>query len=892
MDSLWARLDRLREDPDGLRGPAIAPGKQTLTELLPPPRPGAVQRRAAPAAAPAPAVTDDPFFFATGVAQAGVAGPGRALPHGDAVQRAFGHHDLGGVRAHVGGAAAEASRALGATAYAYGVDLAFAEEPSLALVAHEAAHVVQQRRGVALAGGVGREGDAYERHADEVAAAVVRGESVAALLDAGPRDGGGAGPAIQRQVPPRTDGGPGSTGTGTGASGATSGGTGPAAPTAASLTTRLNAVSGVADEPTARAILADLRRIAPVTGADAAPLRTAIEAHLGGDARWRGLNLVQHGPEERWPPELRGNTVAIASHARELARQGRPPAEVADALRPLDATAQQQILRSWRHDGGRWPRPADPATGQPMTATAYFDAIQAALRGPSFAPAAATGTAPILDLLVRLRRGETDAVYDYFELVYRTRGFTFRVTPANAARPTLNVINIRRHDLTLSAPPARVRSRVNEMNGQLFMVWRDGQGRRHVEPHEWSTTGPGGSKQRETEAHRDTVLRDEHLATSAGDHHGVARTAETDPMAALAEAQREVERAEAAAEAAYAGSSTRANAPATRSEAENAMTLARHADRLAQEAPGVHPPLARRQRPPRIDPAHRQAADALRVRARAAFARARDAWMIARQQGLATSEESAFDAMTAARARLDALPASDPGRPAAQQAYDDAARAHARARNHNNRGSNGQNRGEMSENHATAWLREGQYHAQRIPVHERWRYAVNGGGSGTHDSSGYAPVDRDWNANGVIDPGERDIPSTSIGSGVQIHHGHGPADSIGCQVSPDFGDLDEAVQRSDDRSGFDYVLVEAEHLPPWPGGTTSSGAPVSGGGGGAPASGGGGGGAPASSGGGGAPASSGGGGSAPRRAMDAGPGPDLDASASGSDGVDARDVAP
>ncbi len=800
---LYQRDSADRDDDAALRG-LIAPGKQTLTELLPRPRGPAVQRQAAAvgaARAPAAAV-DDPCFFATGGAQAiaaaGVAGPGTALPHREAVQRAFAHHDLGGVRAHVGGAAAVAAGALGATAYATGSDLAFAEAPSLERVAHEAAHVVQQRRGVALAGGLGRDGDPYERHADEVAAAVGRGESAAALLDAGPA-GGAGGAAIQRQVTPRD------------ATPATS------PPTAASLTQRLTAITGVADEPTARAIVDDLRRIAPVT-TDAAPLRAAIEAHLGGDARWRADNLVTHGPEDRWPPALRRNTVVIASSARELARQGRPATEVADALRPLDATAQQQILRSWRRDGGAWTRPVDPATSQPMTSARYFDAIQAALRGPSFAPVDAPGTAPTLDLEERLARGEVDAVYDYFVLVYRTLGFEFHETAANAASPTINVCNIRRHDLTRTAVAAHgPRTAVSEMNGQVFRIWRDGNGRRHVVSRLWSTTGPGASKLGDTRRHRDTVMRDAHLATSADDRHGVAASTETDPVVAMAEAEREVGRAEGAAAAAYAGSARRANAAATTTESQLAMELARHADRLAAEAPRVHP-AGGRGRPPRPDPALGSQATALRARARQAFERARDAWVIARQQDLATAEESSFDALTAARGRLAALAATDPGRAAAQQEVDAALRDHRAARDRNNHGSNEGNDGEMSEMNGIAWLREGQYRAERVRVGEHWRYAVNGGGSGRRDGSGYAPADRDWNGNGAIDPGERDIPSTAIGSGVQIHAGSNPTASTGCQVAPtrSFDDLDDAVQHSADHSGFDYVLVEAERLPPWP----------------------------------------------------------------------------
>lgn len=130
-------------------------------------------------------------------AEAGVAGSGQALPHGDVIQQAFGHHDLGGVSAHVGGSAALAAQTLGAQAYATGQALAFAEPPDLHTAAHEAAHAVQQRSGggaqVAARGGFGRPGDSHEQHADAVADAVVDKRSAEALLDASP----GGSPGVQ-----------------------------------------------------------------------------------------------------------------------------------------------------------------------------------------------------------------------------------------------------------------------------------------------------------------------------------------------------------------------------------------------------------------------------------------------------------------------------------------------------------------------------------------------------------------------------------------------------------------------------------------------------------------------------------------------------------------------
>ena len=132
----------------------------------------------------------------------GVSDGGSPLPHLDAIQRSFGSaHDLSDVRAHVGGAAAEASAAIGAQAYATGRDVAFASSPDLFLAAHEATHVVQQRSGVSLKGAVGQVGDAYEDHADQVAAAVVRGDSAAPLLEGGPGASGGA--VVARKNTPR-----------------------------------------------------------------------------------------------------------------------------------------------------------------------------------------------------------------------------------------------------------------------------------------------------------------------------------------------------------------------------------------------------------------------------------------------------------------------------------------------------------------------------------------------------------------------------------------------------------------------------------------------------------------------------------------------------------------
>jgi len=113
----------------------------------------------------------------------GIATPWSALPHAGRIQRSFGRHDISGIQAHAGGAAAASATEIGADAYATGNHVVFGKATDLSTVAHEAAHVIQQRAGVQLKGGVGEQGDTHERHADAVAATVVAGGSAEALLD-------------------------------------------------------------------------------------------------------------------------------------------------------------------------------------------------------------------------------------------------------------------------------------------------------------------------------------------------------------------------------------------------------------------------------------------------------------------------------------------------------------------------------------------------------------------------------------------------------------------------------------------------------------------------------------------------------------------------------------
>ena len=120
------------------------------------------------------------------IAAQGLQGPGRPLTHLDTLQRAFGHHDIRGMREHTGAVAGSALDALDAEGYTRGGRMALAGTTDLYTQAHEAAHGVQQAalgERMALPGAIGVAGDRYERQADAVARAVLRGESAQPLLD-------------------------------------------------------------------------------------------------------------------------------------------------------------------------------------------------------------------------------------------------------------------------------------------------------------------------------------------------------------------------------------------------------------------------------------------------------------------------------------------------------------------------------------------------------------------------------------------------------------------------------------------------------------------------------------------------------------------------------------
>jgi hypothetical protein len=210
----------------------LAPGKRTLTQALETPMhaPGSpahpVQRRlrnapsvgadldldAAPIAdglaaaflaprspvqAKAAALIETEPQQVHAAAERGTATPSTTLPYRAELEASLGH-DLSGVQAHVGGAAEKAAADMGAEAFATGDHVVLPANPSLHTVAHEVAHVVQQRDGVQLAGGVGAAGDVYERHADTVADRVVRGEPSGDLVT-GTTAAGPVSSAVQKQ---------------------------------------------------------------------------------------------------------------------------------------------------------------------------------------------------------------------------------------------------------------------------------------------------------------------------------------------------------------------------------------------------------------------------------------------------------------------------------------------------------------------------------------------------------------------------------------------------------------------------------------------------------------------------------------------------------------------
>lgn len=118
------------------------------------------------------------------------AGSGRPLPDDvRAFHEARFGHPFADVRVHTDDTAAQAARSLSAKAFTRGNDVVFGQgqwaphsSAGRRLLAHELAHVVQQRAGTHLSGEHGDDGDVHEQQADRAAALVVQGQSARSLF--------------------------------------------------------------------------------------------------------------------------------------------------------------------------------------------------------------------------------------------------------------------------------------------------------------------------------------------------------------------------------------------------------------------------------------------------------------------------------------------------------------------------------------------------------------------------------------------------------------------------------------------------------------------------------------------------------------------------------------
>lgn len=797
-------------------------------------------------------------------------GGGSALPADTAarMEGAFGDR-FDDVRVHTDAGAQAEARRQGALAFTVGNHVAFGAgqyQPGTpegdALMAHELAHVQQQRGGGAAVAAKGAEASdepAAEADADQAAEGVLRrlyGGVTSTIGRVGAAMSTGL--SLKRcRDPERETRGPETAGGEAGRDGgATDGGTvdaGPPPITETSVTTELTA-GGF--DPTV--VLEHLRQLTPVgVGATPTALDTAIDAHLTGDALWRAHNIRIYGPEANWPPILRGDTALMLGTIRGRLMAGTMPteAEVADALRPLNRTAQHQAITAWRREiptvrfGGGAQR------------TAFFDRVMQLLDGPSYAPVDDLGAVPpILDLETR-----TEAeLYAYFQRVCSARGFTFQETdlsvPISSANPIkFMAFNIREYERTTTAHAASARTAVTgrtDFTGRMFLLWRDGTapGVQHAPNWEWSNTGIGATKLGDTRAHGDEQLSaeagfggfnsDSRGAVSRTDRRAITAATDADTVARDAQqhaADATTSAATAATQATTAETSSANRAVATvattgtQALATTALTTALAARQAAARAileadrairllgsgtvsAGIQAPAD-----------SKTAAEAAKTSARDSYARARGAWIIARQQHLASEEER----LRREWERVEADPAST-----ADQKRD-ARRAYDAARTRNNSGSGESNTGDMSENNALPWLHEGQYVAN-LRSGDKGGYAFWSVDAGiSANGNGMAPVDRDWDADGRIDPGERDVPGTAVGTGVLIHRGDATTHSIGCQVAPEdaYGEFVAALStgRSSPARTYAYVVVEARHLPPWAAGAAGAtgavgGAAVGGGG--------------------------------------------------------------
>jgi len=120
-----------------------------------------------------------------------LSGTGKPLPESERFffEQRFGY-DFSKIRVHTDTKATDSARAMNAKAYTAGQHLVFQAREYVPetvsgkkLIAHELAHVIQQRCGVKRNGSVDTAGDSYEEHADVVADLVVQRRPAKAHLD-------------------------------------------------------------------------------------------------------------------------------------------------------------------------------------------------------------------------------------------------------------------------------------------------------------------------------------------------------------------------------------------------------------------------------------------------------------------------------------------------------------------------------------------------------------------------------------------------------------------------------------------------------------------------------------------------------------------------------------
>ncbi len=115
-------------------------------------------------------------------AAVGLSSEAQAMPHHEAIQAAFGQHDVSDLRAHVDPKAAAAAEVMGVEAFTTGPDVAFAQAPDRAEAAAEAARALWQQQGPEVQGGVAEAGPEAEL-IEAIGERVGEGRTVEALVD-------------------------------------------------------------------------------------------------------------------------------------------------------------------------------------------------------------------------------------------------------------------------------------------------------------------------------------------------------------------------------------------------------------------------------------------------------------------------------------------------------------------------------------------------------------------------------------------------------------------------------------------------------------------------------------------------------------------------------------